>query len=194
MPPPTGWRWKTARHLHHHLGDEVPHRAHMVNLLDTPATKTLEDTYRTLTAVDSALMVLDGGQGVMEPHHCPDGSLPPAGHADRQLHQQARPRYPRPIGCSTRSRRCWEDQGRPITWPIGCYREFLAFITWPTTRSSLHPGPAAMSAPEQKVIDKLDSDEAASTWATSTSASSMNWNWSRAPAEIRSGRLPSRAK
>ncbi len=44
---------------------QFPYREHMVNLLDTPGHEDFsEDTYRTLTAVDSALMVLDGGKGV----------------------------------------------------------------------------------------------------------------------------------
>jgi peptide chain release factor 3 len=38
-----------------------------VNLLDTPGHKDFsEDTYRTLTAVDSAVMVLDGAKGIEE--------------------------------------------------------------------------------------------------------------------------------
>ena len=37
----------------------------VVNLLDTPGHEDFsEDTYRTLTAVDSALMVIDGSKGV----------------------------------------------------------------------------------------------------------------------------------
>ena len=37
----------------------------IVNLLDTPGHEDFsEDTYRTLTAVDSALMVIDGAKGV----------------------------------------------------------------------------------------------------------------------------------
>ena len=37
----------------------------MINLLDTPGHEDFsEDTYRTLTAVDSALMVIDGAKGV----------------------------------------------------------------------------------------------------------------------------------
>lgn len=41
--------------------------AHTVNLLDTPGHKDFsEDTYRTLTAVDSAVMVLDGAKGIEE--------------------------------------------------------------------------------------------------------------------------------
>ena len=39
----------------------------VVNLLDTPGHDDFsEDTYRTLTAVDSALMVIDGARGVEE--------------------------------------------------------------------------------------------------------------------------------
>ena len=40
---------------------------YVVNLLDTPGHEDFsEDTYRTLTAVDSALMVIDGARGVEE--------------------------------------------------------------------------------------------------------------------------------
>src|ERR1700745_396411 len=38
---------------------------HLINLLDTPGHKDFsEDTYRVLTAVDSALMVIDAANGV----------------------------------------------------------------------------------------------------------------------------------
>jgi peptide chain release factor 3 len=41
------------------------YRDHVVNLLDTPGHEDFsEDTYRTLTAVDSAVMVLDGAKGI----------------------------------------------------------------------------------------------------------------------------------
>ena len=41
------------------------YRNHVVNLLDTPGHEDFsEDTYRTLTAVDSAVMVLDGAKGI----------------------------------------------------------------------------------------------------------------------------------
>ena len=44
---------------------QFPYREQIINLLDTPGHEDFsEDTYRTLTAVDSALMVLDGGKGV----------------------------------------------------------------------------------------------------------------------------------
>ena len=44
---------------------QFPYHDRMVNLLDTPGHEDFsEDTYRTLTAVDSALMVVDGAKGV----------------------------------------------------------------------------------------------------------------------------------
>lgn len=44
---------------------QFPYKDRMVNLLDTPGHEDFsEDTYRTLTAVDSVLMVIDGAKGV----------------------------------------------------------------------------------------------------------------------------------
>lgn len=44
---------------------QFDYREHAVNLLDTPGHQDFsEDTYRVLTAVDSALMVIDAGKGV----------------------------------------------------------------------------------------------------------------------------------
>jgi peptide chain release factor 3 len=46
---------------------QFPHGESVVNLLDTPGHADFsEDTYRTLTAVDSALMVIDVAKGVEE--------------------------------------------------------------------------------------------------------------------------------
>lgn len=46
---------------------QFPYRDKVINLLDTPGHEDFsEDTYRTLTAVDSALMVIDCAKGVEE--------------------------------------------------------------------------------------------------------------------------------
>jgi small GTP-binding protein len=46
---------------------QMLYRDHVINLLDTPGHKDFsEDTYRVLTAVDSALMVIDVAKGVEE--------------------------------------------------------------------------------------------------------------------------------
>ena len=42
-----------------------PYNGHLINLIDTPGHQDFsEDTYRTLTAVDSALMLIDAANGV----------------------------------------------------------------------------------------------------------------------------------
>lgn len=44
---------------------QFPYQDYIINLLDTPGHEDFsEDTYRTLTAVDSALMVIDAAKGV----------------------------------------------------------------------------------------------------------------------------------
>src|SRR5436309_3430510 len=44
---------------------QFPYRDYIINLLDTPGHEDFsEDTYRTLTAVDSAVMVIDSVNGV----------------------------------------------------------------------------------------------------------------------------------
>jgi len=44
---------------------QFPYQGHIVNLLDTPGHQDFsEDTYRTLSAVDSAVMVMDAAKGI----------------------------------------------------------------------------------------------------------------------------------
>jgi len=44
---------------------QFPHRGHVLNLLDTPGHKDFsEDTYRVLTATDTAIMVIDAAKGL----------------------------------------------------------------------------------------------------------------------------------
>src|SRR5919205_1032992 len=44
---------------------QIEYRGKVINLLDTPGHKDFsEDTYRVLTAVDAALMVIDAGKGI----------------------------------------------------------------------------------------------------------------------------------
>ena len=54
-----------ARHLDHLDRAAVRYEGCRINLLDTPGHQDFsEDTYRTLTAVDSAVMVLDAAKGI----------------------------------------------------------------------------------------------------------------------------------
>ena len=44
---------------------EFDYRDYKINILDTPGHQDFaEDTYRTLTAVDSVIIVVDGAKGV----------------------------------------------------------------------------------------------------------------------------------
>ena len=44
---------------------QFPYKEAIINLLDTPGHQDFsEDTYRTLTAADSAIMVIDAAKGV----------------------------------------------------------------------------------------------------------------------------------
>lgn len=44
---------------------QFEYKDHFINILDTPGHEDFsEDTYRTLTAVDSAVMVIDGTKGI----------------------------------------------------------------------------------------------------------------------------------
>ena len=52
------------------------------NLLDTPGHEDFsEDTYRTLTAADSAVMVIDAAKGIESPDPQAVRGLPPARHS-----------------------------------------------------------------------------------------------------------------
>jgi peptide chain release factor 3 len=56
---------EAARHFGDQLGDAVRVPGHTINLLDTPGHEDFsEDTYRVLTAVDAAVMVIDAAKGV----------------------------------------------------------------------------------------------------------------------------------
>ena len=72
---------------------QMLYRDHVVNLLDTPGHKDFsEDTYRVLTAVDAALMVIDAANGVEAQTRRLIESAASARHAHHHLRQQDGPR------------------------------------------------------------------------------------------------------
>ncbi len=104
---------------------QFPYRGHVVNLLDTPGHEDFsEDTYRTLTAVDSALMVIDAAKGVedrtlrlMEVCRLRDT---PIITFINKLDRDGRP----PIELLDEIERVLGIACAPITWPIGMGRAF----------------------------------------------------------------------
>jgi len=104
---------------------QFPYKGRMVNLLDTPGHEDFsEDTYRTLTAVDSALMVVDGAKGVeartiklMEVCRLRDTPiLSFVNKMDRDIRD--------PIDLLDEIEEVLSIKGAPINWPIGMGKEF----------------------------------------------------------------------
>ncbi|MBV8742276.1 MAG: peptide chain release factor 3 [Sinobacteraceae bacterium] len=103
---------------------QFPYRECIVNLLDTPGHEDFsEDTYRTLTAVDSALMVIDCAKGVEERtiklmEVCRLRDTPIMTFINK-LDRDGRP----PIELLDEIESVLGIRTTPITWPIGMGRE-----------------------------------------------------------------------
>ncbi|MCK6370909.1 MAG: peptide chain release factor 3, partial [Gammaproteobacteria bacterium] len=99
---------------------QFPYRDRIVNLLDTPGHADFsEDTYRVLTAVDSALMVVDGAKGVEERtiklmDVCRLRDTPILGFVNK-LDREGRS----PIDLLDEIESVLKIQCAPVTWPIG---------------------------------------------------------------------------
>ncbi len=103
---------------------QFPYRDCIVNLLDTPGHEDFsEDTYRTLTAVDSALMVIDCAKGVEERtiklmEVCRLRDTPIMTFINK-LDRDGRA----PIELLDEIERVLRIGTAPVTWPIGMGRE-----------------------------------------------------------------------
>src|SRR5918994_6249449 len=102
---------------------QFPYRGRIVNLLDTPGHEDFsEDTYRTLTAVDSALMVIDCAKGVEQRtiklmDVCRLRDTPIMTFVNK-LDRDGRP----PIELLDEIESVLGIQCSPVTWPIGMGR------------------------------------------------------------------------
>ncbi len=104
---------------------QFPYKDLVINLLDTPGHEDFsEDTYRTLTAVDSALMVIDSAKGVedrtiklMEVCRLRDT---PIITFINKLDREGRD----PIDILDEIESILNIQCAPITWPIGMGKQF----------------------------------------------------------------------
>jgi peptide chain release factor 3 len=103
---------------------QFPYCDHIINLLDTPGHEDFsEDTYRTLTAVDSALMVIDCAKGVEERtiklmDVCRLRDTPIMTFINK-LDRDGRA----PIELLDEIERVLKIQCAPVTWPVGMGRE-----------------------------------------------------------------------
>ncbi len=104
---------------------QFPYREHIINLLDTPGHEDFsEDTYRTLTAVDSAVMVIDSVNGVEAQtikllHVCRMRDTPIITFINK-LDREGRS----PIDLLDEIESVLGMQCAPMTWPIGMGKRF----------------------------------------------------------------------
>ena len=120
---------------------QFPYRERIVNLLDTPGHEDFsEDTYRTLTAVDSALMVIDAAKGV-EPRTiklmevCRLRDTPIITFINK-FDRDGRP----PLDLLDEVEKVLGLQCTPITWPLGMGREFAGVYHLLEDRFYLYSG------------------------------------------------------
>jgi peptide chain release factor 3 len=104
---------------------QFEYRDHVVNLLDTPGHQDFsEDTYRVLTAVDSALMVIDAAKGVEAQtikllNVCRMRSTPIITFMNK-MDRETRD----PLELLDELESVLDIQCAPITWPIGMGKSF----------------------------------------------------------------------
>ncbi len=136
---------------------QFPYRDAMINLLDTPGHEDFsEDTYRTLTAVDSALMVIDVAKGVemrtiklMEV--CRLRTTPIFTFINK-LDREGR----EPVELLDEVEEVLKIDCAPITWPIGMGKRFKGVYHIARDKVFLHSPGDSSKRREATVINGLD--------------------------------------
>ena len=140
---------------------QFPYRERIVNLLDTPGHEDFsEDTYRTLTAVDSAMMVIDCAKGVEERtvklmEVCRLRDTPILTFINK-LDREGR----EPIELLDEIESVLGIQCAPVTWPIGMGRDLRGVYHLQQDRIYVYESAGREKAGETRVIEGLASDEA----------------------------------
>ncbi|MBT8104264.1 MAG: peptide chain release factor 3 [Woeseiaceae bacterium] len=140
---------------------QFPYRDRVVNLLDTPGHEDFsEDTYRTLTAVDSALMVIDCAKGVEQRtiklmDVCRLRDTPIMTFINK-LDREGR----EPIELLDEIESVLKIQCSPITWPIGMGSRLKGVYHLLQDRIYLYDRVGREKAAQIRAVDGLESDEA----------------------------------
>ena len=140
---------------------QFPYRDRIINLLDTPGHADFsEDTYRTLTAVDSALMVIDAAKGVEERtiklmEVCRLRTTPIISFINK-LDRDGR----EPLELLDEVERVLKIRCTPVTWPIGMGRDFRGVYHFLQDRIYVYREAAKGAAGQTDVIEGLDSPAA----------------------------------
>jgi len=141
---------------------QFPYGECVVNLLDTPGHEDFsEDTYRTLTAVDSALMVIDCAKGVEERtiklmEVCRLRDTPIMTFINK-LDREGRP----PIELLDEIESVLRIGTAPVTWPIGMGRELRGIYHLLEDRIYVYQAGERGRVGENRTIEHLASAAAA---------------------------------
>ncbi|WP_339802753.1 peptide chain release factor 3 [uncultured Marinobacter sp.] len=139
---------------------QFPYGGRLVNLLDTPGHEDFsEDTYRTLTAVDSCLMVIDSAKGVeertiklMEVTRLRDT---PIITFMNKLDRDTRD----PVDLMDEVEDVLKIACAPITWPIGMGKSFKGVYHLLRDEVVLYQSGQGHRIQETRVISGLDNPE-----------------------------------
>ncbi|WP_414633221.1 peptide chain release factor 3 [Cellvibrio sp. UBA7661] len=140
---------------------QFPYKDRIVNLLDTPGHEDFsEDTYRTLTAVDSVLMMIDGAKGVedrtiklMEVCRLRDTPiLTFINKMDRESRDA--------VELLDEIENVLKITAAPINWPLGSGKEFLGVYNFYTDVIHVYEQGFGHTIPDDVQIKGLDSAEA----------------------------------
>ena len=136
---------------------QFPYQDRVVNLLDTPGHEDFsEDTYRTLTAVDSALMVIDAAKGVEERtiklmEVCRLRKTPIMTFMNK-LDREGRD----PMDLMDEVERILKIRCAPVTWPIGMGKQFRGVFHLLDNRVHLYAAQHGGSMQTGETIEGLD--------------------------------------
>lgn len=139
---------------------QFPYGGRTVNLLDTPGHEDFsEDTYRTLTAVDSALMVIDAAKGVeartiklMEVCRLRDTPIITfMNKMDRDIRD--------PIELLDEVEDVLKINCSPVTWPIGMGKQFKGVYHILEDKTYLYQSGQGHKIQEERIIEGLDNPE-----------------------------------
>ncbi len=139
---------------------QFPYKDCVINLLDTPGHEDFsEDTYRTLTAVDSALMVIDCAKGVEKRtikllEVCRMRNTPILTFINK-LDRHGRD----PIDLLDEIESVLKIQCAPITWPIGMGKEFKGTYHLYEDKIYLYEAGRAYERQVAQCIDGLNNPE-----------------------------------
>ncbi len=140
---------------------QFPYDDSVINLLDTPGHEDFsEDTYRTLTAVDSALMVIDGARGVeprtiklMEVCRLRDTPIVTfINKLDRDVRDQ--------VDVMDEVEDILQIQCAPMTWPLGMGRHFKGIYDLYQDLITVYQQGQGHHVHDYPLIKGLDSDAA----------------------------------